>query len=167
MIKYEDIFDYQKINLIYKQICSKTKHKKKLINFELFKFSYIIYIYQLLMLKKYRHGKYNIFLISYPKYRFIMSENLNDKIINHLVSFYVLFPLIEPKLIDMNVATRLNKGLDKGLYYIKLYLRKMLKNNFDNIYILKCDINKYFYNIDHEILLKKLKPIINDNALFF
>ena len=39
-----------------------------------------------------------------------MSEKLPDKIVNYLVSDYVLTPLIEPRLIEMNVATRKNKG---------------------------------------------------------
>ena len=38
----------------------------------------------------YHHGKYNIFLIKDPKYRVIMSENLKDKIVNQMVSEYIL-----------------------------------------------------------------------------
>lgn len=161
MIKYEDIVDYYKINLVYKKICMATKHKKKLVKFELSKFSNFIHIYKLLENKTYKHTKYNIFLIKYPKYRIIMSENLFDKIINHVVSLYLLFPIIEPRLIDMNVATRVGRGLDHGVYLVKNYLQKLQKKTND-IYVLKCDISKYFYNIDHDILLKKLKLIIWD-----
>ena len=73
--------------------------------------------------KKYKHGKYNIFGITEPKFRIIMSERLQDKIVNHLVSDYVLTPLIEPKLIEMNVATRRNKGSKVAIFYMKKYLR--------------------------------------------
>ena len=66
MIKYEDIVDYYKINLVYKKICMATKHKKKLVKFELSKFSNFIHIYKLLENKTYKHTKYNIFLIKYP-----------------------------------------------------------------------------------------------------
>lgn len=127
MIKYEDIVDYYKINLVYKKICMATKHKKKLVKFELSKFSNFIHIYKLLENKTYKHTKYNIFLIKYPKYRIIMSENLFDKIINHVVSLYLLFPIIEPRLIDMNVATRVGRGLDHGVYLVKNYLQKLQK----------------------------------------
>ena len=34
-----------------------------------------------------------------------MSEKLNDKIINHIISNNVLIPLIDPLLINSNVAT--------------------------------------------------------------
>lgn len=164
MIKYDDIVDYYKIESVYRKICSTTEHKRKLVIFELSKFSNFIFLYNVLKDRNYVHGKYNIFMIKYPKHRIIMSENLNDKIINHLISTYVLSPLIEPKLLDINVATRTGKGLDKGIFYVKKYFNKM-KDNLDNIYVLKCDINKYFYNIDHEVLYSKLKKIIFDNEL--
>ncbi len=38
---------------------------------------------------------------------------------------------------------------------MKKYINS-IKENYDNVYILKCDISKYFYNIDHEILINKL-----------
>lgn len=165
MIKYDYIVDYYKINDVYKNICKTTKHRRKLVNFEILKFSNFFFIYNVLRERKYTHGKYNIFLIKYPKHRIIMSENLTDKIINHLISTYVLFPLINSKLVNFNVATREGMGLDKGLYYIKKYLNK-LHSNLKNVYVLKCDISKYFYNIDHEVLLDKLGKIIIDKELF-
>ena len=164
MIKYLDIVDYNKIDFVYKKICSSTRHKEKLVRFELFKFTNCFYIYNTLLENKYIHGKYNVFLIKYPKYRIIMSENLIDKIVNHLVSYYFLFPVIEPKLIDFNIATRTGRGLDKGIDYIKKYLNKM-KNDYHNYYVLKCDITKFFYNIDHEILFSKLQKIIKDEDI--
>ncbi len=164
MIKYDDIVDYYKINTVYKKICQSTEHKRKLIYFELYKFSNFIYIYRVLNERLYVHGNYNVFMIKYPKHRIIMSENLIDKIINHLVSTYVLFPIIEPKLIEANVATRVGKGLDKGIELTKKYLNKM-RDNLENVYVLKCDINKYFYNIDHEVLFEKLDKLSIDKEL--
>ena len=55
MIKYEDIVDYYKINLVYKKICMATKHKKKLVKFELSKFSNFIHIYKLYRIGICRH----------------------------------------------------------------------------------------------------------------
>ena len=84
-----------------------------------------------------------------------MSELMYDKIVNHLISKYVLIPTLSRKLIEQNVATRTGKGSKEGIRYMKKYINS-IKENYDNIYILKCDISKYFYNIDHEILINKL-----------
>ena len=48
-----------------------------------------------------------------------MSENISDKIVNHLISDEILLPLIEPRLIETNVATRKNKGTRWGFFMPK------------------------------------------------
>lgn len=65
-------------------------------------------------------------------------------------------------LIETNVASRINKGTREGL---RIYKKFVLECNakYGNYYILKCDISKFFYNIDHDILKNKLKRKIKDN----
>ncbi len=164
-ITYEDLIDLDKLLEQYQHIRTKTKNKRKICNFEIYLGSNIQNLLNTLKNKNWKHHGYNIFIIKEPKYRIIMSETLNDKIINHLVSNYVLDPLIEPLLINSNVATRKNKGTSYGLYLAKKYINK-LKENYEDIYVLKIDIKKYFYNIDHTILLNKLRKIIKDDDLY-
>lgn len=154
-ISYNDIVSINKIKDVYDGIYKNTCHKAKLVRFELTKTSNIVKIYNTLKNKHYNHLKYNIFIIQEPKYRIIMSELMYDKIVNHLISKYVLIPTLSRKLIEQNVATRTGKGSKEGIRYMKKYINS-IKENYDNVYILKCDISKYFYNIDHEILINKL-----------
>ena len=154
-ISYNDIVSINKIKDVYDGIYKNTCHKAKLVRFELTKTSNIVKIYNTLNNKHYNHLKYNIFIIREPKYRIIMSELMYDKIVNHLISKYVLIPTLSRKLIEQNVATRPGKGSKEGIRYMKKYINS-IKENYDNVYILKCDISKYFYNIDHEILINKL-----------
>lgn len=48
---------------------------------------------------------------------------------------------------------------------MRKYVNK-LKENYQTIYVLKCDISKFFYSIDHEILLNKLDNLIYDKEIF-
>lgn len=155
IISYDDIVSINKIKDVYDGIYKNTCHKAKLVRFELTKTSNIVKIYNTLKNKHYNHLKYNIFIIQEPKYRIIMSKLMYDKIVNHLISKYVLIPTLSRKLIEQNVATRTGKGSKEGIRYMKKYINS-IKENYDNVYILKCDISKYFYNIDHEILINKL-----------
>lgn len=164
-IVYNDIVDFDKILKEYEHIRVKTKNRKKICKFECFKGSNLLNILNILKVNKYKHGKYNIFIIKEPKYRIIMSEKLNDKIVNHLISNYVLIPLIEPLLINSNVATRKNKGTAYGVYLAKKYINKVKLNN-EKTYVLKIDVKKYFFNIDHTILLNKLRKLIKDENLY-
>jgi len=154
-LKYNDCINLDNILFIYKIIKKNTKNKKKIEKFEDYFSINITNIYNTLLNKNYKGGKYNIFTIKEPKERIIMSQDIGDKIINHFVSYYYLQPLLEPSLIDTNVATRKNKGSGYAIKKLKEYLNKMKDKNF---YILKCDIKKFFYNIDHN----KLKELINN-----
>ena len=109
-----------------------------------------------------RHpGKYNIFFIKEPKLRLVMSQNMIDKLINHVVSKYFLVNVFESSLIDTNVATRVNKGSGYGILKLKEYIHN-LSFKYNQFYYLKFDIKKYFFNIDHEILKKLLRKKIAD-----
>lgn len=164
-IEYDYLLDIDKLNQVFKIIKKNTRHKTKILKFEIFYTSNIINVLEILKSKKYIHSKYNIFMIKEPKYRIIMSECMTDKIINHLISSYVLFPLLEKKLIDSNVATRTNMGTKMGIKKIKKYINT-LKENYNKFYALKCDITKFFYSIDHNILLNKLQKIIKDENIY-
>ena len=114
---------------MYKIIRANTKNRGKLHKFELFYSSNIISILLVLKYKKYYHSHYNVFLVHEPKYRIIMSEIMSDKIVNHLVSHYILDPGITPHLIPQNVATRKNMGTKEGIRYVKKYINKLKLNH--------------------------------------
>lgn len=159
---YYHICNIENIRFIYDKIVSKnTKNKRKVLDFDDYYIINILYIQYILSKKLYIPGKYNIFFIKEPKIRVIMSQNMFDKIINHLVSFYILKPSIEHCLIEQNIATRVNKGTDYGIKLVKKYINEIKINN-NSFYILKFDISKYFYNIDHLILKKLLSKKIKD-----
>ena len=112
----------------------------------------------------YDGGYYNIFLIKDPKYRIIMSLNIKDKLINHYVTTYFLYPNLEKRLIDRNVATRKNKGRDYAIKLIKKDIEVLKKKK--EFYILKLDIAKYFYSIDHNKLKDMLKEDLRDEYMY-
>ena len=163
-VSYDTLVDYNKILDSYKLIVKNTEHKDKLFKYNLFLASNLVSIYNSLKDFKYHHGKYNIFLIKDPKYRVIMSENLTDKIVNQMVSEYILKPALEPRLIDSNTATRKDMGSKHAFNLCKKYIMK-LKREGREVYVLKFDIKKYFYNIDHDILLSKLEKIFVDKDI--
>lgn len=160
--QFNNIIRYSYINKVMKKIKGSYKNKKRLKEFYMY---YNINIYNILTnLYKdtYKLGKYKIFLIREPKYRLIMSEDIIDKVVNHLISTYILIPSLESKLIYSNVATRKNKGSKVAYSLVKKYINELLYKNKE-IYALKIDISKYFYNIDHNILFNMVKKYIIDN----
>lgn len=158
---YQEICKIENIISAFNEVCRNTKNKKKVQNYKQYKSIYISRIYNVLNNKNYKIGKYNVFTIYEPKERRIVSQNLQDKVINHLVARYILYPVIMPCLIDQNVASRKGKGTRKGLEYASIYNTKC-KIKYKNYYILKFDISKFFASIDQEILKEKIKKRIKD-----
>lgn len=150
-----DDFTIENIIKAYKMVRKNTLNKNKIYKFEEYYTSNISNVFRLL--NDYKVGKYNIFLIRENKYRIIMSQNINDKIINHLMAD-ILIKVLEPSLISANVASRKNRGTSYGIKYLKKYLNSMN----GEVYALKFDISKFFYNIDHSVLKRMLKRKIKD-----
>ena len=158
---YQEICKMENIISAFDEVCKNVKNKNKVQNYKQYKCIYISRIYNILNNKTYEVGKYNVFTIYDPKQRRIVSQNLQDKVINHLVARHILYPSIMPCLIDQNVASRKGMGTHKGLEYAKEYNRKC-KIKYKDYYILKCDVSKFFASIDKEILKEKLKRKIKD-----
>lgn len=157
---YNEIVNIERIlNMYDKRIRINTKNKVKLSRFEYNYVSNIVYIKNVLEDKSYTPGRYNIFIIKEPKVRLIMSQNIIDKIINHVVSEYFLVRVFDNTLIRENVATRSGKGTHYGIRLLKKYINELKQGDF---YILKFDISKYFYNLDHNIIKDILKKKIKD-----
>ena len=157
---YDEILDLKKIQKIYnKRVKVNTKNKSKLEKFENNYVSNMVYIKNILESKNYNPGRYNLFIINEPKIRLIMSQNIIDKIINHVITEYFLINVFNKSLIEENIATRKNKGTHYGIKLLKRYLNKLKDKEF---YVLKFDISKYFFNIDHDIVKNIIRTKIKD-----
>ncbi len=155
------IVNYDMVLNTYYNIRGNIRNKKKVIRFEILLNSNINYLVDSINNNTYKLSKYNIFIIHEKKYRVILSNNIFDKIYNHLVSNLILSEL-DKYLINSNTASRVNKGINYSRYLLWKYLNKVKNNDF---YVLKFDIKKYFFNIDHDILLKLLSKYLNKDEL--
>ena len=147
------------LNIYEKEVSVNTKNNKKIYNFEKNKIENIYDIKNILESNNYRVGNYNIFTINSPKYRIVMSLNIKDKIINHYVTRHILIPRLDKYLDMRNCATRRNMGYDYAIKLLKKYME--MNKKYDRFYILKIDISKYFYSIDHNVLKELIKDKLN------
>ena len=72
-----------------------TKNKKKIEKCDDYYTENMINIKNILEARAYKGGSYNLFVIKEPKVRLIMSQNIMDKVINHLVARYFLINVFE------------------------------------------------------------------------
>ena len=82
---YDSVTNIDDIIEMTNKILSRTRNKKKVEIFEKHKMEHICNIKRRLDNRDFRFGRYNIFMITDPKARIVMAEELEDKIINHLM----------------------------------------------------------------------------------
>ncbi|MEG1288257.1 MAG: reverse transcriptase domain-containing protein [Bacilli bacterium] len=153
----ENEINFDNILKIYDNEISKhVKNYRKLRDFELNKMQNINNICCMLKKGYVGHTKYNIFLIYEPKCRLIVSLDVTDKVINQFICRYSLEPNLTKYLDFRNSATRKNMGTDYAINLVIKFIEKC-KRKGTEIYALKIDISKYFYNINHDILKGMLK----------
>lgn len=140
-------------------------NKKGIMKFEMNLNTNIQIIYDSLKNETYEPKKYSIFMINEKKPRIVMSQCVEDKIVNNFVAKFILIPNLDKTLIKQNVATRKGMGVKTALDYIEKYLN-ILNLNKKQIYVLKLDIYKYFYSINKEILLSMIDEKLNDSKTF-
>ncbi len=97
-----------------------------------------------LLHETYQPGPYRTFPIRDPKPRLISVASYRDRVVHHAIC-QIIEPLYDRSFIDDSYANRLGRGTHKAVARCTYFARRYP-------YVLKCDIQKYFPSIDHEIL---------------
>ena len=111
----------------------------------------------------YTVGRYNIFYVYEPKKRLIMSLQFKDRVAQHAI-YSQLNPYFEKQFISDSYACRVGKGTHKAVDKLQYWLRQTERKP-ERYYYLKLDISKYFYRVDHSILMQILRRKIADKDL--
>lgn len=161
---YDDAISFEKLLKAHKKARRGKREKREIILFELNLESELIRIEKELKSGIYKHGKYKEFKIYEPKERIIQALPYKDRIVHQWYVEEFIKPYILPRFINTNFACLENKGTHKAVEQLQNYMR-IFKRNYGDFWILKCDISKFFYNIDKNILFDILSKYIADKKL--
>ena len=160
---FEDIISTENLLEAWEEFVNGKRSKKDVQEFSLHLMDNILSLHQDLANHSYRHGGYKAFNISDPKPRSIHKANVRDRLIHHAI-YRVLYPFFDRTFIADSFSCRLRKGTHKSLDRFRSFAYKASKNNTRTCWILKCDIRKFFANIDHAILMDMLREYIPDKS---
>ncbi|OGI86425.1 hypothetical protein A3A01_01475 [Candidatus Nomurabacteria bacterium RIFCSPLOWO2_01_FULL_39_17] len=116
--------------------------------------------------KTYKHGHYTAFNISDPKPRQIHKATIRDRLLHHLI-YQELYEYFDNKFIYDSYSCRVNKGTHKAIDRFRKFAYQVSKNHTRTAWVLKCDIKKFFANIDHKILKTILSKGVFDNDILW
>ena len=94
-----------------------------------------------------------------------MALDFKDRVAQHAI-YRQLNPLLDKQFIFDSYACRKGKGTHKAVKRLQYWFRQVERKP-GKYYYLKLDISKYFYRIDHEILMDILRLKIADKDLLY
>ncbi len=163
---YDSIITTEKLLQAWQEFLRDKKHKKDIILFQAKLADNIFKLLDDLKNKTYQHGDYTAFNISDPKPRNIHKATVRDRVVHHLL-YKALYPYFDKKFVHDSYSCRINKGTHKAMDRFRYFFRKVSKNNTRTCHVLKCDIKKFFANIDHDILKSILSKGILDTDILW
>ena len=124
----------------------------------------IISLHCELVTKKYSHSAYQHFKISDPKPRDIHKASVRDRLLHHALH-RMLSPFFIKTFISDSNSCQIGKGTHRALKRFEQFTRAVSQNNTHTTWVLKCDIRKFFANIDQTILLAIISRYIPDQDI--
>ncbi|MEK7227355.1 MAG: reverse transcriptase/maturase family protein [Patescibacteria group bacterium] len=112
----------------------------------------------------YKHDDYTHFVICDPKRRDVHKASPRDRLLHHAV-YKVLWPLFDKEFIYDSFSSRKNKGMHKAHERFAQFAWRLSRNKTSIVWVLKCDIRKFFDSIDHSILINILKKRLDKNTI--
>lgn len=106
-------------------------------------------------------GPYRKLWVRVPKKRLVMALPYPDRIVQWALYQY-LNPIYDKLFIEDSYACRKGKGSHKAAARLQYWMRQIDRKPTGDWYVLKLDISKYFYRVDHEKLLGILARRVKD-----
>jgi len=163
---FQDIISKENLLEAWEEFVIGKRYKRDVEEFSLNLMDNIFQLHNDLANLTYKHGGYQAFNICDPKPRNIHKASIRDRLLHHAI-YRKLYPLYDRTFIADSYSCRINKGTHKALNRFTRYAYKVSKNNTRTCWVLKCDIRKFFENIDHAILLNILKERISDKNIIW
>ena len=151
MSLYERIYDTKNLEESYKRTQSgNRKYRKEAIYFAMSKERKLRDLKKELKDKTYRPGSYIEFYVFEPKKRLVHAPHIRDKIVQFSIHT-VLQGIYRSVFIKDSYACLEEKGAHEALHRIQHYMR-LAQWKYEEPYIVKIDVRKFFYSINRDIL---------------
>lgn len=164
--KYEEIITLDNLLLAWREFLNGKRGREDVVVVSLKLMDNIFILKQDLEEKTYKHGDYKAFNISDPKPRIIHKAIVRDRLIHHLI-YQELSCYFNAKFIHDSYSCRTGKGTRRAIDRFRDFGRIVSKNNTKTCWVLKCDIRKFFANIDHATLKSILEKHIQDKDILW
>lgn len=156
---YSQIYDFNNLYTSYLNARKGKRYRNEVLAFSSNLEENLIQIQNELIWEAYQVSPYRQFFVYEPKKRLIMALPFKDRIVQWGI-YLVVNPLLDRRYIEDSYACRIGYGAHKSVAKLQKWLRELQRFN---LYVLRLDVAKYFYRIDHDVLMNILSRIIKDS----
>ena len=157
------VSDYQYLLQAYMDARKAKQYRREVARFSEYADLYLFEIEERLRDETYIFGPYRRLWVFIPKRRMVMALPFPDRVVQWSI-YNLINPYFDKRMIEDSYACRVGKGSAAAALKLQSWIRKT-KRQPGHWYILKLDISKYFYRVDHAILLEILGRHIKDAKL--
>lgn len=160
---FERIVDYENLFEAYLNARKGKRFRGEVLEFTNTVEEELIQLQNELIYETYQVGRYREFYVYHPKKRLIMALPFRDRVVQWAI-YQVIEPYFERQFIKDSYACRKGKGVHAAAKRVQYWLRRMDRQK-GRTYYLQMDMSKYFYRINHDILLSIIARTIKDKAV--
>jgi RNA-directed DNA polymerase len=160
---YYDIISMRNLLAAWREFLHDKRGRKDIERFSLHLTDNILALHHELFNKTYQHGPYKAFRINDPKPRNIHKAPVRDRLLHHAI-YRMLYPYFDPKFIFDSYSCRNRKGTHRAMNRFRDDVCQVSRNHTQTVWVLKCDIRKFFASINHQILGDILKKHIKSGS---
>src|SRR3989339_26242 len=161
---YNNIISLENLLESWQEFVRGKRTRKDVQEFERDLMAHIIALHRELAAKTYVHSAYQHFKIADPKPRDIHKASVRDRLLHHALHRQ-LSPFFAKTFISDSNSCQDGKGTHRALRRFRKFIGAVSENNIRTVWVFKCDIRKFFANIDHAILLDIVAKYIPDQDI--
>ena len=161
---YDDIISLENLLEAWKEFVRGKRSRKDVQEFERDLMKNIISLHNDLTAKTYKHSAYQFFRIHDPKERDIHKATVRDRLVHHAI-YRMLYPFFDRTFTADSYSCRTGKGTHKAVDRFRSFMNKESLNHTRTVWVLKCDIRKFFASIDQATLSAILSGYIPDKDI--
>lgn len=158
----EAVCSWENLLEAYREAAKGKRYREEIIRYSYRLEENLLELQEALRNETYRMGPYREFFVKYPKPRLVMAIGFRDRIVQHAI-YRQINPYTDKRFCAHSYGCREGKGnlraALKLLEWIRLYARKADAKDWG---LIKDDISKYFYRVDHEKILDRYREITDD-----
>lgn len=181
---FERVYDFGNLYAGFLKARRGKRGKASVAKFEANLLEALCLLSEMLKNKTYRPSDYFVFRVYEPKERIVMTNAFKDKVVQHSLCDNILEPAFSRGFIRDNYASQKDRGTHDGLYRLESFMRSYYftrkgraeqarreaglpplppkEAGYADGWVLKCDISKYFYSIQHEPLKRMVRSYVHD-----